>query len=68
MSLTDEAIDRIKQMITDGELDSQLRLQGVEERNQVRAAFLEGTGEVSVIKEEQGGSDGGGRRKSPATS
>jgi uncharacterized membrane protein YcaP (DUF421 family) len=56
-----------REMISERELDSQLRLQGVEDRKDVRASYLEGTGEVSVIKEESG-SGGGRRRRSAATS
>jgi uncharacterized membrane protein YcaP (DUF421 family) len=41
---------------------TQLRLQGVERVEDVKASYLEGTGEVSVIKKEQ--SAEGGRRKS----
>jgi len=56
-----------REMISEAELESQVRLQGVETFDEVRAAYLEGTGEISVIKEERGASDAG-RRRQPATS
>jgi uncharacterized membrane protein YcaP (DUF421 family) len=51
------------ELMTEQELMTQLRLQGVESLDQVKAAFLEGTGEVSVIRK-QGGGDNGGRHRS----
>jgi uncharacterized membrane protein YcaP (DUF421 family) len=39
-----------KEMITKDELLSQLRLQGVEDVSEVKKAYLEGSGNVSVIK------------------
>jgi uncharacterized membrane protein YcaP (DUF421 family) len=45
-----------KEMITEGELMSQLREQGVEDPHQVRKCYLEGDGHLSVIP-------GGSRRK-----
>jgi uncharacterized membrane protein YcaP (DUF421 family) len=53
-----------REMITDRELDSQLRLQGVEGPAEVRAAYLEGTGEISVLKADD--KEGGQRHKSAA--
>ncbi|HUQ43041.1 MAG TPA: YetF domain-containing protein [Candidatus Limnocylindria bacterium] len=48
-----------EELITEDELDTQLRLNGVEEITEVKAAYLEGNGEVSVIKREgAGGSEG----------
>lgn len=41
-----------QEWITESELMSQLRLNGVEELSQVKAAYLEPTGEISVIKAE----------------
>jgi len=38
-----------RELISDSELQSQLRLNGVEDPKKVRAAFVEGTGEVSVL-------------------
>ena len=39
-----------KELMTEGELMSQVRLNGVESFEDVKAAYLEGNGEVSVIK------------------
>jgi uncharacterized membrane protein YcaP (DUF421 family) len=39
-----------EELITDDELLSQLRLQGVADLTEVRAAFIEGDGRVSVVK------------------
>ena len=47
-----------EELITESELMTQLRLNGVEEIEDVKAAHLEGNGEISVIKRD-GGSDGG---------
>ena len=41
-----------KELITEEELWSQLRLQGVEELAQVRSAFVEADGRISVIQED----------------
>lgn len=41
------------ELISPAELDSQLRLQGAESAKEVRASYLEGTGEISVIKDEK---------------
>ena len=41
-----------EELMTEQELLTQLRLNGVEELGEVRAAYLEGNGEVSVIKVE----------------
>ena len=38
------------ELMTEPELMTQLRLNGVEELDDVKAAYLEGNGEVSVIK------------------
>jgi uncharacterized membrane protein YcaP (DUF421 family) len=45
------------ELLTEEELMTQLRLNGVEEVEEVKAAYLEGNGEISVIKRE-GGSEG----------
>jgi len=42
------------ELMTEGELMSQLRLHEVEELEDVKAAYLEGNGEVSVIKRRRG--------------
>jgi uncharacterized membrane protein YcaP (DUF421 family) len=44
----------VDELMTEQELLTQLRLNGVEEVGQVKAAFLEGNGEVSVIKVPEG--------------
>jgi uncharacterized membrane protein YcaP (DUF421 family) len=41
-----------EELITEDELFTQLRLNGIEEIEDVKAAYLEGNGEVSVIKRE----------------
>jgi uncharacterized membrane protein YcaP (DUF421 family) len=57
-----------RELISDRDLATQLRLQGLESMDEVRAAYLEGTGEVSVIKDESRSSVGEGqKRRSPAT-
>ena len=50
------------QMITVDELRGQLRKHGVESFDQVKAAWFESNGEISVVKLD-GGGDGGGARK-----
>ena len=54
-----------RELINERDLETQLRLQGLEQMSDVRAAYLEGTGEVSVIKEE--GSSSGGEGKKPSS-
>jgi uncharacterized membrane protein YcaP (DUF421 family) len=39
-----------KELMTEDELMTQLRLQGVDQIQKVKAAFLEGNGEISVIQ------------------
>jgi uncharacterized membrane protein YcaP (DUF421 family) len=39
-----------KEFITNDELSSELRQQGIEDVRDVKAAWLEGNGEISVIK------------------
>jgi uncharacterized membrane protein YcaP (DUF421 family) len=46
------------ELMTEDELMTQLRLQGVDDPADVKAAYLEGNGEVSVIKRSGEGSDG----------
>jgi uncharacterized membrane protein YcaP (DUF421 family) len=53
-----------KELMTEDELMSQLRLQGVEQLEEVKASYLEGTGEISVIKTQP--DDSGGKKKSTA--
>jgi uncharacterized membrane protein YcaP (DUF421 family) len=48
-----------EELITDGELMTQLRLNGVEEVEEVKAAYLEGNGEISVIKRRGSGESEG---------
>ena len=53
-----------KELVTEDEMMSHLREQGVEEVSQVKAAYIEGDGRISVIKKEgAGGDDGGGPRQ-----
>jgi uncharacterized membrane protein YcaP (DUF421 family) len=53
------------ELMTEEEVMTQLRLQGVDKLNQVRAAYIEGNGQVSVLKKENasGGDSGGGNRQ-----
>ena len=51
-----------KELITEEELISQLRLQGVEEVSQVKDAYMESDGRISVI-ERAGGTQGAQERK-----
>ena len=53
------------ELITEGELLTQLRLNGVEEVTEVKAAYLEGNGEISVIKRSDGSGQATGS-KAPA--
>ena len=39
-----------RELITEGELRSKLREQGVEEMEDVKEAFMEGDGQISVAK------------------
>ena len=41
-----------QEMVTEEELNSQLRQQGVEDLSQIKKCYLEGDGKVSVIKQE----------------
>jgi uncharacterized membrane protein YcaP (DUF421 family) len=41
-----------KELITDDEMMSQLRLQGVDDLSDVKAAYLEGDGRISVVQRE----------------
>ncbi len=44
-----------EELMTEDELMTQIRLNGVEDLDEVKAAYLEGNGEVSVIKRDSGG-------------
>ena len=55
-----------EELMTEDELLTQLRLNGVEEIAEVKAAYLEGNGEVSVIKIAPGGDDQGKGSKATA--
>ena len=50
-----------EELMTEEELLTQIRLNGIEELSEVKAAYLEGNGEVSVIKMEPGGGGGQGK-------
>ena len=47
-----------EELMTEEELMTQLRLNGVEEPSEVKAAYLEGNGAISVIKRAKGGDEG----------
>jgi uncharacterized membrane protein YcaP (DUF421 family) len=55
-----------EELMTEDELMTQLRLNGVEEVEDVRAAYLEGNGDVSVIKRDPGGDAQGKGSKAAA--
>jgi len=54
-----------KQFITEEELRSQLRQQGVQDLAEVKQASLEANGEISVIKADSSDDGGGKKRKKP---
>jgi uncharacterized membrane protein YcaP (DUF421 family) len=56
-----------EELITEDELQTQLRLNGIERLEDVKAAYLEGNGEVSVIKRESGAEDAGKQSRATAT-
>jgi uncharacterized membrane protein YcaP (DUF421 family) len=56
-----------EELITEGELLTQLRLNGVDAVEEVKAAYLEGNGEVSVIKRDDGNGGQQRHRASAAT-
>ena len=56
-----------EELITEDELLTQLRLNGIELIEDVKAAYLEGNGEVSVIKRESRAEDEGKQSKATAT-
>ena len=51
-----------EELMTEEELMTQLRLNGVEDPQEVKAAYLEGNGEISVIKRSNGGDQGKGSK------
>lgn len=57
-----------EELMTEDELMTQLRLNGVEGVDEVKAAYLEGNGEVSVIKRQSdaGDNQGGGSKAAAA--
>jgi uncharacterized membrane protein YcaP (DUF421 family) len=55
-----------EELMTEDELMTQLRLNGVESIDEVKAAYLEGNGEVSVIKLEPGSDQGKGSKATAA--
>ncbi len=55
-----------EELMTEDELMTQLRLNGVESIEAVKAAYLEGNGEVSVIKLEPGSGQGKGSKATAA--
>ncbi len=50
------------ELMTEEELMTQLRLNGVEDASEVKAAYLEGNGEISVIKRPNGEHQGKGSK------
>ena len=52
-----------KEFITEDELSSELRQQGIEDARDVKAAWLEGNGEISVIRKDK--EDTPKRRRQP---
>src|SRR4051812_7183896 len=48
------------ELMTEEEVMTQLRLNGIEKLSEVRAAYMEGNGQVSVLKKESAGGDSGG--------
>lgn len=55
-----------KELITDDELMSEIRLQGVNRLEDVEYAFLEADGRVSVVQKENEKENGGNQRKTTA--
>jgi uncharacterized membrane protein YcaP (DUF421 family) len=55
-----------EELMTEGELLTQLRLNGAESYDEVKAAYLEGNGEISVIKFERGRNEGKPTKWAPA--
>lgn len=51
-----------EELMTEEELMTQLRLNGVEDPSEVKAAYLEGNGEISVIKRSNGGDQAKGSK------
>ena len=51
-----------EELMTEEELMTQLRLNGVEDPSEVKAAYLEGNGEISVIKRSIGGDQAKGSK------
>ena len=51
-----------EELMTEEELMTQLRLNGVEDPKEVKAAYLEGNGEISVIKRSNGGDQSKGSK------
>jgi len=53
-----------KEFITEDELFSQLRLQGIQDLSEVTRVLLEGNGDISVVKKDLADA-GGKKRKRP---
>lgn len=55
-----------EELMTEEELMTQLRLNGVEDPSEVKAAYLEGNGAISVIKRSKGGDQGNSAKSASA--
>ena len=55
-----------QELITEQELMSQLRQNGIESLDQVERAYMEGDGQISFVKREQGSETAGKGKSSPA--
>jgi uncharacterized membrane protein YcaP (DUF421 family) len=54
-----------RELVTVDELRAKLRAQGIEKFEQVKLAFMESDGEISVIRERPGGDGEGGKPSKP---
>jgi uncharacterized membrane protein YcaP (DUF421 family) len=54
-----------QEMITKEELDNQLRQQGIDDCGEVKEAFIEGDGRISIIRWDNGETGNGSDKKIP---
>ena len=59
-----QACNLARQFLTKDDLESKLRQQGIESLDEVKRAYLEGDGEVSVIRYKEGERQAHGHRGS----